>query len=144
MGKEKRMALKRRFYVEDAILIFTVFATFMYPFIITFFILYQEGIKDKVAQNILDRVVNIFLSLDCKDRFVEVVPYIYFPMVSEEYLKSLKEICSKTSGKMVLTKTLKKENEELVYILRINGGSLKLVGRWENDKDFRIILIDYD
>ncbi|HIP43482.1 MAG TPA: hypothetical protein EYG91_06310 [Aquifex aeolicus] len=138
------MALKRKFHVEDVILIFTVFATFIYPFIITFFILYKESVKERIAQNILDRVTNVFLSLDCKDRLVELVPYIYFPMVSKEYMKSLKKICSKTSGKSVLNKTLRKENEELVYILRINGGSLKLIGRWENDKDFRIILIDYD
>ncbi len=135
------MALRKRIAVEDFILALTVLLTFSYPFIITFFILYKEHKKRFYAKSVMEKILNVLVSNDCKERFIEIIPYIHESLLGKVY--EFEKVCLKTAGKKVIAKEFIPKDGEFVYRIKLSKGELSLIGIWERET-FRVILIDYD
>jgi len=135
------MAVKK-LRVEDLLLGVTLALTFLYPLIITLIILYQDSKRDERELKIFRRVERVFISKNCKNEVIHIVPYLQY--VGEGFIKELKKLCNFTAGKKPIEEKHKKLEEESLYMVKFKEGSLKILGKWISDEEFKVILITYE
>ncbi|AAC06980.1 hypothetical protein [Aquifex aeolicus] len=135
------MALKKLRF-EDILLGLTLSLTFLYPLIITLIILYQDAKRKEKEMKIFQKVENIFLSKRCRERILEIVPYLEF--VSDSFIEKLIKVCEFTSGKKPKDKEYKNLEEESLYLIELERGTLKVLGKWISDEEFKLLLITYE
>ena len=131
------MALRKEWHIEDIVLGLTVIFTFLYPVIITGIILFQETQKEEKALKRISKILSALTSGDCEERVFEIAHY------TEVNPAQLQSLCRFTAGKRIISKQIKRENNELIYRAKLNNGYLTVVGVWELSR-FRIIFIGYD
>lgn len=130
------MALKWKIQLEDFILGTAILFTFLYPFIITALILFEEAEKEEKEEKILKKFLTTFTSENCEQKILRLVPYT---TVSVDYLRNF---CKYVPKKEIKKIEKKREGDEVIFIVKLNDGILEILGKWEGRK-FKIIYIHY-
>ncbi len=130
------MALKWKIQLEDLILGTAILFTFLYPFIITALILFEEAEKEEKEEKILKKFLTTFTSENCEQKILRLVPYT---TVSVDYLRNF---CKYVPKKEIKKIEKKREGDEVIFIVKLNDGILEILGKWEGRK-FKIIYIHY-
>ena len=130
------MALKWKIQLEDFILGTAILFTFLYPFIITALILFEEAEKEEKEEKILKKFLTTFTSENCEQKILRLVPYT---TVSVDYLRNF---CKYVPKKEIKKIEKKREGDEVIFIVKLNDGILEILGKWEGTK-FKIIYIHY-
>jgi len=150
LGKEERLALKRRPKVEDVIIGTFVILALLYPLIITVLIKLEEPSQKADERKILRSVYLLLLGLErCEaKRVLEITKYMDRKLLKElggveGILQRCRENSGKFAGELSVKEKYEVEGSLKILSVEVEGRlKIKVYGK-EEGEGFRIVGVEY-